>query len=114
MAFHDIVLSLDGEGGWSLHPGHRSLEAKQAAAEQARAAAAAGSAALETQLTSPRGVKVRGADAAAVLKGMTARQEGEEQLGDGNEGFAGAAGRWLPGGWVCLGAGWRLAWSGRG
>lgn len=25
MAFHDVVLHLDGEGGWAIHPGHRSL-----------------------------------------------------------------------------------------
>lgn len=28
MAFHDIVLNLDGEGGWSLHEGHRALAVK--------------------------------------------------------------------------------------
>ena len=25
MAFHDVVLNLDGEGGWSIHEGHRAL-----------------------------------------------------------------------------------------
>lgn len=24
MAFHDLVLSLDGLGGWELHPGKRA------------------------------------------------------------------------------------------
>ena len=28
MAFHDVVLNLDGEGGWSIHEGHRALAAK--------------------------------------------------------------------------------------
>ena len=110
MAFHDIVLNLDGEGGWSLHPGHRSLEAKQeAAALQAAALSGDFSAAAFSVPAPPRpapsagqgggaapavGGKVRSSDAAAVLKGMAATQQEEEQLGDGNEGFTGGwAGR---------------------
>lgn len=82
MAFHDIVLSLDGEGGWSLHPGHRSLEAGRAAD---------GTGAQPTVQPPPRpGGKARGADADAVLAGMTRRREREEELHDGNEGFSGA------------------------
>jgi hypothetical protein len=109
MAFHDIVLNLDGEGGWSLHPGHRSLEAKQeAAALQAAALSGDFSAAAFGVPAPPRpapsagqgggaataaGVKVRSSDAAAVLKGMAATQQEEEQLGDGNEGFTGGCGQ---------------------
>lgn len=111
MAFHDLVLSLDGEGGWSLHPGHRSLEAKQEAAAHATAKGGVGapdslSAPTPTRSGSSGGGKARGADADAVLQGMTTgtrhRQkgrgkqgqvqeeaEGEEELGDGNEGFSG-------------------------
>ena len=29
MAFHDIVLALDGEGGWSLHRGARGLASEE-------------------------------------------------------------------------------------
>lgn len=29
MAFHDIVLALDGEGGWSLHRGARGLTSEE-------------------------------------------------------------------------------------
>lgn len=29
MAFHDIVLALDGEGGWSLHRGARGLSSEE-------------------------------------------------------------------------------------
>jgi hypothetical protein len=29
MAFHDIVLALDGEGGWSLHKGARGLSSEE-------------------------------------------------------------------------------------
>lgn len=87
MAFHDIVLSLDGEGGWSLHPGHRSLEAKQAPA------AAAGEASVQPSVSAPPrpGGKTRGGDADDVLHGMTLQREREEELHDGNEGFSGVA-----------------------
>ncbi|GAB4822712.1 hypothetical protein N2152v2_009758 [Parachlorella kessleri] len=103
MAFHDLVLNLDGEGGWAIHPGHRS-------AAKALTALAAEDGPLA-------GAKVRGSEAAAVLQGMMATPapalvpngeegptspspshhhqqqqqqlgQGEEQLGDGNEGFS--------------------------
>ncbi len=32
MAFHDIVLALDGEGGWSLHRGARGLSSEEVSA----------------------------------------------------------------------------------
>ncbi|EFN58353.1 hypothetical protein CHLNCDRAFT_142419 [Chlorella variabilis] len=103
MAFHDIVLSLDGEGGWSLHQGHRSLEAK---AEAAARQAGGGASEIDAGFTVPppprpasaggngkgkgkgKG-KARGTDAAAVLSGMAVgKAEEEEMLGDGNEGFS--------------------------
>lgn len=31
MAFHDLVLALDGEGGWSLHQGARAAPSGRAA-----------------------------------------------------------------------------------
>lgn len=34
MAFHDIVLALDGEGGWSLHRGARGLHSEEGHSEQ--------------------------------------------------------------------------------
>ncbi|PSC69745.1 ABC transporter D family member 1 [Micractinium conductrix] len=104
MAFHDIVLSLDGEGGWSLHPGHRTLQAK------AEGPAGGGEGSLRSPpppLPSPpapdggngkkgRKKKQRATDADAVLRGMTtagavagqSQEEREEELGDGNEGFS--------------------------
>lgn len=137
MAFHDIVLSLDGEGGWSLHQGHRSGEAKAAAAAQLAAAGQGAKPDARFALPLPPrpaadafasteaagAAKVRGSEADAVLAGMTAggspdaakqrRRRGkrhgkgqgaqgkaaagqaggeqqEEELQDGNEGFAGA------------------------
>ena len=92
MAFHDIVLSLDGEGGWSLHPGHRSLEGKQVAAS------AAGGASVQPSVPPPPrpGGKARGGDADDVLRGMTQQLEREEELQDGNEGFSGAQCRQMP------------------
>jgi hypothetical protein len=32
MAFHDIVLALDGEGGWSLHKGARGISSEEGVA----------------------------------------------------------------------------------
>ena len=34
MAFHDIVLALDGEGGWSLHRGARGLSSEEGHGDQ--------------------------------------------------------------------------------
>eukprot|EP00887_Chlorella_sp_A99_P003200 scaffold9.g3200.t1 len=117
-AFHDTVLALDGEGGWSLHPGHRSLQAAAGAGGgEAAAAAEGGGGAPAAAAAEPapaqqgggsgrrRKKKARGADAAAVLAGMTGgpgaapgaagqagepsqQQQEEEELGDGNEGFS--------------------------
>lgn len=33
VAFHDLVLALDGEGGWSMHRGARSAQASSGEAE---------------------------------------------------------------------------------
>jgi hypothetical protein len=96
MAFHDLVLSLDGEGGWSLHPGHRSLEAKADAAATVEAGATAPPPPRPPSANGGQGRrgrkgrgKARGGEADAVLQGMTGGKEGqEEQLGDGNEGFS--------------------------
>jgi hypothetical protein len=106
MAFHDLVLSLDGEGGWSLHPGHRSLEAKADAAATVEAGATAPPPPRPPSANGGQGRrgrkgrgKARGGEADAVLQGMTGGKEGqEEQLGDGNEGFSGEWGGWGAGG----------------
>ena len=104
MAFHDIVLALDGEGGWSLHPGHRSLEAKAEAAALQAPQPSKRTSEFDAGFVVPppsrlgaagRGsgkfkAKARGSDAATVLQSMAAgATEQEEMLGDGNEGFSG-------------------------
>jgi ABC-type sulfate/molybdate transport systems ATPase subunit len=63
MAFHDLVLNLDGEGGWSIHQGARSQPSS-------------------TDKDSAN--KMRGLDSDAVLKGMTSVQMavGEENYGE--------------------------------
>jgi ABC-type uncharacterized transport system fused permease/ATPase subunit len=106
MAFHDVVLNLDGEGGWSIHEGHRAATAR--AAGGAPPPLPSGPAAP----TSPsangskggngkkgKGKKKRTAEVEAVLAGMSAAmtaataagasaKKKTELLADGNEGFA--------------------------
>jgi ABC-type uncharacterized transport system fused permease/ATPase subunit len=71
MAFHDVVLNLDGEGGWSLHPGHRS--AASAAMTAAAAAEATGGAGRAGG--GDAGGRARAGEAAAVLAGMSASDQ---------------------------------------
>lgn len=81
MAFHDVVLNLDGEGGWSIHEGHRALAAR----------AGGGPHAIATSAASANGKKMRSDEVRAVLEGMSAGTtpgKGEERLTDGNEGFS--------------------------
>ncbi len=85
MAFHDIVLNLDGEGGWSLHQGHRETSKDIMKLVSSK----------EITPISPgkkgRSKKVRLNEVEEVLKGMTATQGADRQesieLGDGNEGY---------------------------
>ncbi|EIE25187.1 hypothetical protein COCSUDRAFT_65142 [Coccomyxa subellipsoidea C-169] len=58
MAFHDIVLALDGEGGWSLHRGARGLSSEEGHAKPGAA------------LRSGGGGNSRGTDAAECLEGL--------------------------------------------
>ncbi|CAL5222677.1 g5077 [Coccomyxa viridis] len=60
MAFHDIVLALDGEGGWSLHRGARGLHSEEGHSEQPAGA----------PLDASNNVKARGADASECLEGL--------------------------------------------
>jgi ABC-type uncharacterized transport system fused permease/ATPase subunit len=82
MAFHDVVLALDGEGGWSTHAGRR-----------ARGARAGGEGASGVGEAGGKGASAaaRGGDAATVLAGMTAG--GGEAAADAEE--AARAGRVL-------------------
>ena len=92
MAFHDIVLNLDGEGGWSLHQGHRQTDKDVLGLVSSK----------EIMPLSPRktsggddsesGNKVRSSDVDEVLRGMTQstrslHRKDSIELGDGNEGF---------------------------
>lgn len=110
MAFHDVVLNLDGEGGWSLHEGHRALAAKTDGSGGADAvgvggsapaatsyAAAVGGTSNSTNSGADVGKKVRSAEVQAVLQGMSASSASKasasaasatQLLADGNEGYA--------------------------
>ena len=89
MAFHDIVLNLDGEGGWSLHKGHRetSKDVMKLVSSEA----------ITPKSPKKKGAKkkkVRISEVEEVLEGMTAKQIEDEpqqesiELGDGNEGYS--------------------------
>ena len=95
MAFHDIVLNLDGEGGWSLHRGHRenSVDVMKLVSSQE---ITPGSPTSSSKSDSDRKAKVRSDDVDEVLLGMTQSQalqagaldRGKSiELKDGNEGF---------------------------
>ena len=60
MAFHDLVLHLDGEGGWSVHQGQRALEGGISTIQEE------GSGAAESEAA-----KLRARESQDVLKGMT-------------------------------------------
>lgn len=91
MAFHDVVLNLDGEGGWSLHEGHRRMATK---------GKSGGQTAIETAKnivsTTDRGdddgteeESSRKDDVRQVLEKMSRGGNGKsELLADGNEGYA--------------------------
>lgn len=95
MAFHDIVLNLDGEGGWSLHQGHRetdkdvlrlvsSREITSLSPRESRGSIGGGGGGEDAG-------KVRSSDVDEVLRGMTQSNRNLQsqiiELGDGNEGF---------------------------
>ncbi len=94
MAFHDIVLNLDGEGGWSLHQGHRDTNRdvmKLVGSNDVPALSPTGSS------SSGNNAKMRRSDVDEVLRGMTqstaslqpgALNRGSSiELTDGNEGY---------------------------
>lgn len=84
MAFHDVVLNLDGEGGWSLHEGHRAVAARSADGGL-----------VPSSLSQPGGSfdgkgKSRTTEVIAVLEGMMTtkgKTTATRVLSDGNEGF---------------------------
>lgn len=77
MAFHDIVLNLDGEGGWSIHPGHR-----QTSSDVDKLISSTKKPSKEASK------RVRSQEVSEVLKGMTVKdEEADIELEDGNEGF---------------------------
>lgn len=86
MAFHDIVLNLDGEGGWSLHQGHRKNSRDVldlvSSKDIAKIMPANSIKSME---------KIRANEVAEVLQGMTTGQGAGRnesfELGDGNEGY---------------------------
>eukprot|EP00889_Picochlorum_renovo_P001323 jgi/Picre1/28353/NNA_003759.t1 len=79
MAFHDIVLNLDGEGGWSIHPGHR----------QAGDVGKLMSSPKKQNKNKDAVERVRSKEVSEVLKGMTTKdEEADIELEDGNEGFS--------------------------
>lgn len=86
MAFHDIVLNLDGEGGWSLHQGRRetSTDVMKLVSSKEIAPMSPGKKRKSKK-------KVRMSEVEEVLHGMTSSQEPARQesfeLGDGNEGY---------------------------
>ena len=63
VAFHDVVLALDGEGGWTVHDGARRHQT-------------GGAAALPSTPSSSKPNAARGNDADACLVGMTAADGG--------------------------------------
>lgn len=83
MAFHDVVLNLDGEGGWSLHEGHRALAAKGKTVYEKKTPSSLGDSG-----TDEKG-KSRKDDVRQVLEKMSRGGDTKpELLADGNEGYA--------------------------
>jgi len=77
VAFHDLVLALDGEGGWGVHEGMRNKGGGGESAAPAGALARGGAAG-----TAGSKAKVRAADSVAVTSSFTQRQEEEESMKD--------------------------------
>lgn len=82
MAFHDIVLNLDGEGGWSLHQGHRKLSSDTL------------NLLSESRAKLPevyQSLKTRQDEVNEVFEGMTGRvnEAGEEIISDDDKEFSG-------------------------
>lgn len=82
MAFHDIVLNLDGEGGWSLHKGHRNTSEDIMKLVSSKEITPMSPGKKHKSMK-----KVRLAEVEEVLQGMTAGREDNIELGDGNEGY---------------------------
>ena len=68
VAFHDVVLALDGEGGWSIHEGAIGRFSQETILEEGGVASNGG----DVQASGGQGTsnKARTKDAAAVLEGM--------------------------------------------
>ncbi len=68
VAFHDLVLALDGEGGWSIHEGATGSFTEETIPEEGEAVVGNGG----VQRSGGQGTanKARTKDAAAVLQGM--------------------------------------------
>lgn len=67
VAFHDLVLALDGEGGWSIHEGATGSFTEEAIPEEG---GMAGNGAMQRSGGGGTADKARTKDAAAVLQGM--------------------------------------------
>jgi len=82
MAFHDVVLNLDGEGGWTLHQGHRktSPEILQRISRKQ----------ILPMISSKKtkGKNRNTEEVEQVLKGMAGQEDGSFELSDGNEGYS--------------------------
>lgn len=70
VAFHDLVLALDGEGGWSIHEGATGSFTEEATSEDG---VANGNGAMQRSGGQGSADKARTKDAAAVLQGMRVR-----------------------------------------
>ncbi len=68
VAFHDLVLALDGEGGWSIHEGATGSFTEETIPEEGAVVTGNGG----MQMSGGQGTsnKARTKDAAAVLEGM--------------------------------------------
>lgn len=66
VAFHDLVLALDGEGGWSIHQGATGSFTEETIPEDG----VPSNGALQTSGGHGTADKARTKDAAAVLEGM--------------------------------------------
>ena len=69
VAFHDLVLALDGEGGWSIHQGATGNFTEETIPEDG----VAGNGGVQRSRGQDTADKARTKDAAAVLQGMRVR-----------------------------------------